>query len=68
VYEEIKPTPRQLEILQLIAYGYTYRKIALKLGISHQTIKNHLSDMRDRIKVDSTHQAVAIGIRKGWII
>lgn len=67
-FDEIRrPTPRQLQILQLIADGDTFRAIALELGISQQTVKNHMLDLRHRLKAVSSPNAVAIAIRQGWI-
>ncbi len=37
-------TPRQIEILQLIAQGFTTKEIAVKLNLSTQTVKNNIYD------------------------
>lgn len=60
-------TPRQVEILQLIADGKTASEIAFALGISILTVKNHLVGVRHRLGAFSSAQAVAIGIRRGLI-
>lgn len=67
-FDEIKrPTPRQLQILQLSADGDTFRAIALELGISQQTVKNHMLELRHRLGAVSSPNAVAIALRLGWI-
>ena len=60
-------TPRQAEILQLIADGKTAAEIAFALGVSELTVKAHLVGIRHRLDADSSAQAVAIGIRRGII-
>jgi len=62
-----KPTPRQLQILELFANGFTTRQIGLELHIANQTVKNHLSSMRDRMEIDTTYQAIAIAVQNKWI-
>jgi len=63
----IPPTPRQLQILQRVAEGDTFRKIALDLGICHGTVKNQMLNIRRRINARSSENAVAIAFREGWI-
>lgn len=41
-------TPRQRQAVELAAQGLSYREIGDALGISDQTVKNHLRDARDR--------------------
>ena len=67
-FDEIKkPTPRQLQILQLIADGESQRAIALELFLGYQTVKNHMVSIREKLKAVSTPHAVAVAIRQGWI-
>ena len=40
-----KLTPRELEIMELVKQGLTNKQIARRLGLSEQTIKNHLSSV-----------------------
>ena len=63
----VRPTRRQTLILQKMSNGKTQREIALELGIVHQTVKNHLVELRRRINAKSSAHAVAIAIRQGWI-
>lgn len=56
---ESKPTlsPRQREILALLAQGQDNKTIARQLGISAKTVKNHLTAVFRRIHVESRTQA-----------
>ena len=51
-------TPRQLEILALVAIGATDTEIAEKLGISASTVKSHLNRIFKKIDVPNRRQAV----------
>ena len=59
-------TPRQTEILQLLANGNSHRQIALNLGISKDTIKNHMHDIGNRLgtqgRVEAIMYAAYLGI------
>ena len=46
-------TPREVEIVAAILSGYSNKDIAEKLKISHQTVKNHLSAIFDKLGVSS---------------
>lgn len=59
------PTERQTQVLQCIANGMTYREAANKLGLSHQTVKNHVSHALKRMGMVSTPAAIAEGFRRG---
>jgi len=72
VATEVEPflsplTPREIEILNCIAEGNSNRGIAHMLGISEQTVKNHIASvMRKLIANDRTH-AVVLALRQGLI-
>jgi len=59
-------TPRQREVLQLIAEGHTTRDIARSLGVSVKTIESHRLNLMDRLNIhnvaDLTRYAIAIGL------
>ena len=46
-------TPRELEIVETIVYGYSNRDIAQKFSISERTVKHHLSNIFDKLGVSS---------------
>jgi len=61
------PSPRQIEIAQLCADGYNLREVSERLGISFNTAKTHAQDLYRCVGASSMPQAVAIGIRGGWL-
>lgn len=60
-------TPRETEILDYIAQGYLNKQIAKKLGISEQTIKNHVTSILRKLNANARTEAVVIGIKQGLI-
>ena len=60
-------TPRETQILVHIAAGNTNKQIAHILGISEQTIKNHVSSILRKLNANDRAHAVALAIRQGWI-
>ena len=60
-------TPRELEILELIAAGMSNREIAGKLFVSENTVKTHSSRLFDKLSAKRRTQAVQIGKEAGLI-
>jgi len=60
-------TSRELEILNYVARGYINKQVAHKLGISEQTIKNHMSSILRKLDANDRTQAVVMAMRYGWI-
>jgi two-component system, NarL family, response regulator LiaR len=60
-------TPRELEILELIAQGLSNREIADKLFVSENTVKTHSSRLFDKLSARRRTQAVQIGKEMGLI-
>jgi DNA-binding NarL/FixJ family response regulator len=61
-------TPRELEILQLIADGVASDEIAPTLGVSPHTLRTHLQNVLTKLKVHSKLDAVVLAIRHGKIV
>lgn len=59
--EELQITPRELEVLQLIAAGLSNREIAEKLFVSENTVKTHSSRVFDKLGAQRRTQAVQLG-------
>lgn len=60
-------SPRELEIISLIADGLENKQIARRLEISETTVKTHLRSAFDRLQVTSRSEAVATALRHGLI-
>ncbi len=60
-------TSRETQILNHIAEGNSNKRIALILGISEQTIKNHVSAILRKLNANDRAHAVVLAIRHGWI-
>ena len=60
-------TPRETEILDHIAQGCLNKQIAVKLGISEQTIKNHVTSILRKLNANARTEAVVVAIKQGLI-
>jgi DNA-binding CsgD family transcriptional regulator len=65
--EDLTITPRELEILQLIAQGMSNREIAEKLYVSENTVKTHSSRVFDKLGAKRRTQAVQLGKEFGLL-
>lgn len=57
-------TPREREVMRLMALGLTYQEIADELGIGIQTIKNHVSSAQLKLGTDNRIESL---IALGWL-
>jgi len=60
-------TPREREILQLLADGMSNADVAAKLFISQETVKSHVRHILAKLEADTRTQAVAIALREAMI-
>ncbi|HVM40254.1 MAG TPA: response regulator transcription factor [Acidimicrobiia bacterium] len=60
-------TDRELEVLQLVAQGLSNKRIAEKLYISENTVKNHVRNMLEKLHVHSRMEAVLYAMRENLI-
>jgi DNA-binding NarL/FixJ family response regulator len=60
-------TPRELEILTLVTKGNANKEIAARLGISEDTVKQHVSRILQKLRVNDRAQATAEAIRRGLV-
>ncbi len=70
--EDVEPlfvplSNREIEVLDRIAHGDSNKVIARNLGISDQTVKNHITSILRKLAVNDRTQAVVYAIRHGWI-
>jgi DNA-binding CsgD family transcriptional regulator len=60
-------TPRQKDVLRLVAAGLQNKEIAAKLGLSLATVRNHVHAILDALGLHSKLEAVALAFRSGWV-
>jgi DNA-binding NarL/FixJ family response regulator len=60
-------TPREREVLRLVARGHSNKQIAVDLGLSRHTVKYHLSSILEKLGVQSRTEAVTLGMRMGIV-
>jgi DNA-binding NarL/FixJ family response regulator len=60
-------SPRENEVLQLVANGFENKQIATELGLSEATVKTYMRGIFERLGVTSRAEAVAVGLRLGVI-
>ncbi|HEY83528.1 MAG TPA: response regulator transcription factor [Chloroflexi bacterium] len=60
-------SPREMEILQHIAKGQSNKEVAYDLGISRQTVKNHMTSILRKLAVNDRTQAALYAVKRGWI-
>jgi DNA-binding NarL/FixJ family response regulator len=60
-------TPRELDVLRLVAAGRTNAAIGVELGVAASTVKTHIASLLDKLEAHDRAHAVAIGLRTGLI-
>jgi len=60
-------TPRETEILNYMAQGYLNKQISKVLGVSEQTIKNHITSILRKLDADARTHALVAAIKKGSV-
>jgi DNA-binding NarL/FixJ family response regulator len=63
----LKLTPREMEILDLLAKGASNKEIAQQLCIEEKTVKNHMSNIFAKLHVNDRTQALIVAIRQGIV-
>ncbi len=58
---------REMEVLEAVTLGMSNKEIASHLGISHQTVKNHVTAILRKLGVEDRTQAAVYALRRGWV-
>jgi two-component system response regulator DegU len=58
---------REMEVLESVTLGMSNKEIAGYLGISHQTVKNHVTAILRKLGVEDRTQAAVYALRRGWV-
>lgn len=58
-------TPRENEVLRLVAKGYTYREIAEQLYISEKTVQNHVRNILTKLQLRKRYELMRYAIQRG---
>ncbi len=58
---------REMEVLECVVKGMSNKEIAGLLGISHQTVKNHVTSILRKFGVEDRTQAVVYALKLGWV-
>jgi DNA-binding NarL/FixJ family response regulator len=58
---------REMQVLECVVRGLSNKEIAGLLGISHQTVKNHVTSILRKFIVEDRTQAVVYALKHGWV-
>ncbi len=69
IHEQLveKLTERELEVLGLVAKGYTNKAVGVQLGISDRTVQGHLAHIFSKLQSGSRTEAVMRAVSLGWL-
>lgn len=60
-------TPREIEVLQMIAAGHANKQVAWRLGVSEETIKSNIKSIFAKLHVSDRTHAVTVAAKRGII-
>ncbi|HEX2780832.1 MAG TPA: response regulator transcription factor [Gemmatimonadaceae bacterium] len=61
-------SPREMEVLRMLAEGLGNKQIAARLGVSEHTVKFHLGSIFQKLHASTRTEAVTIGLRRGLLL
>jgi DNA-binding NarL/FixJ family response regulator len=64
---QVQLTPREIEVLKLVADGASGKEVAEKLGIAFRTARSHRSNLMEKLDLHDTAGLVRYAIRTGLI-
>ena len=65
--DAVRMTKREKEVIRFVSDGMSNKEIAGLLGISHQTVKNHVTSILRKFGVEDRTQAVVYALKRGWV-
>ncbi|WP_088104805.1 response regulator [Halalkalibacter urbisdiaboli] len=65
--EKLILTEKELFIIRAVSKGYRNKEIAFDMGIAERTVKAHLTNIYNKLGVDSRSEAVSVAIKRGYI-
>ena len=60
-------SPREMDVLRLLTRGMSNKEIAQALGISEQTVKNHVTAILRKLDLEDRTQAAVYALQHGWV-
>jgi two-component system response regulator NreC len=60
-------TPREREIVTMVAYGHTNKEIANALGITVKTVETHKANLMQKLEITSRAELVRFALTQGWL-
>lgn len=60
-------TPREREVVGLIARGFTYREAADRLSVAVKTLDNHMAHIFEKLSIASRHELTALAYEEGYV-
>ena len=63
--QEASLSPRQIQILTLVAQGQTYQQVAETIGITERTVKYHMAEILERLHLQNRAQVIAYAAQRG---
>jgi DNA-binding NarL/FixJ family response regulator len=63
-----EPTPREMEVLPLVAEGLRNKEIARRLSTSERTVQFHLSNLFCKLQAGSRTELVHLARQRGWLV
>lgn len=61
-------TPREREIVTMVAYGHTNKEIAGALGITVKTVETHKTNVMQKLELTSRAELVRFALNQGWLV
>jgi DNA-binding NarL/FixJ family response regulator len=64
---DVALTPREIDVLHLVAKGNANKEIAAQLSLTEETVKSHIRNILAKLGANDRTHALAIGLKRGII-